>query len=176
LSSGAIITFAANISGQNIVLTSGGFTMSNDVTIDGSALSNQIVINGNHSTRIFNIMGGANVLALTHCTFSGNQAGFVGAGVGGAVDNYLSTAFVTNSLLAGNTESGSPDDIYNWASSTVTIGATNLAPGLLNEGANNGSGAVIGGAPMLAALGNYGGWPAQIWPYPECLDQHRRGH
>jgi len=102
------------------------------------------------------------VLALTHCTFYGNAAGVGGSGSGGAVDNYLSTVYVTNSILAGNSAPNGPD-IYNWASSTVTMGGTNLMPALVNNGMVNGPGSVITSDPLLATLGNYGG-PTQTMP------------
>src|ERR1700733_5283862 len=51
--SGSIITFATNLSGASITLTNGQLTLSNNVTIDGSALTNGIQINGNRTSRIF---------------------------------------------------------------------------------------------------------------------------
>jgi len=118
-----------------------------------------------------NVNGGAidndfsATLALTHCTFYGNTAGVTGGGSGGAVDNYLSTVYLTNSILAGNSAPYGPD-IYNWSSSTVTIGGTNVVPELGNDGTANGPGTVITSDPMLATLGNYGGLTQTMPPLP----------
>jgi predicted outer membrane repeat protein len=96
------------------------------------------------------------VLTLTQCTFFGNTAG----GVGGAVDNYLSTLNVGNSILAGDSGGG---DLYSWSGSTVNVYGTNIVPVLYSLGTNGGTGAVLSSAPLLAALGNYGG-PTQTMP------------
>src|SRR5262249_12095017 len=44
---GGFITFAANLSGQTIKLTSGQLVLNSTVTIDASALTNGIAIDGN---------------------------------------------------------------------------------------------------------------------------------
>src|SRR5215831_5543130 len=58
---GGTVAFATNLSGQTITLTGGEIALTNSLTIDASALPNGIIINGNHSSRIFNIAGGVAV-------------------------------------------------------------------------------------------------------------------
>jgi len=91
-------------------------------------------------------------LNLDQCTFTGNTSG----GNGGSIDNYLSTVNLNNSIVAGST-AGSGSDIYNWGGSTVTTKGTNIVQSLANSGTVQGANEIIAVAPMLAALGNYGG-------------------
>jgi hypothetical protein len=98
LPSGGTVTFATNLSGQTITLTSGEIAITNNLTIDASALPNGIIINGNHSSRIFNIAGGTtvtlNALVLTNgYTTNGNW--------GGAIFN-AGTLALNYCTLAGN--------------------------------------------------------------------------
>ncbi len=89
-------------------------------------------------------------LSTLQCTFSGNSA----AGVGGAVDNYLSQVNVTNTIIAGNAGS----DIYDWSGSTVSLGGSNIVLSLVNAGGTVvGANSIIAANPLLAPLGNYGG-------------------
>jgi len=97
---GATITFATNLSGQTILLTGGQITLDNNVTIDGSALTNGIAISGNHASRIFDVSGGTvvlNSLTITNGTDAGNGGG------GGMLD--YATLTLNNCTLAGNTAS-----------------------------------------------------------------------
>lgn len=104
--SAATITFSNNLSGQTITLTSGQLTLSNTVTISGSALPGGIQINGNASSRIFEVLSGSTValdsliltngraiggsgggilnagnLTVRRCTLVGNRASFYGGGI-----------------------------------------------------------------------------------------------
>ncbi|HXJ72726.1 MAG TPA: choice-of-anchor Q domain-containing protein, partial [Candidatus Dormibacteraeota bacterium] len=95
---GGTVTFATNLSGQTITLTSGEIAITNNLTIDASALPNGIIINGNHNSRIFNIAGGVavtlNALVLTNgYTTNGNW--------GGAIFN-AGTLALNYCTLAGN--------------------------------------------------------------------------
>ena len=98
LQGGATVTFAANLSGQTITLASGEIAITNNLTIDASALPNGLIINGNHNSRIFNIGGGTavtlNALVLTNgYTTNGNW--------GGAIFN-AGTLALNYCTLAGN--------------------------------------------------------------------------
>jgi len=67
---------------------------------------------------------------------------------------------LTNCIVAVN----SSQDIYNWGGSTVSAGGSNLVVSLVNGGGtNNGSATILTAAPLLAALGHYGG-PTQTLP------------
>ena len=80
---GDTILFATSLAGQTITLTSGQISLTQDLTIDGSALSalpnGQVIISGNDSSRIFEISNGANVnmVALTLTDGSGGNGGIM---------------------------------------------------------------------------------------------------
>jgi hypothetical protein len=94
---GGTVTFGANLSGQTITLTSGEIPITNNLTIDASALPNGIIIDGNHASRIFNIGSGAavtlNALVLTN--------GYTTNDWGGAIFN-VGTLALNYCTLAGN--------------------------------------------------------------------------
>jgi hypothetical protein len=75
---GGSITFAPNLSGQTILFTSGQITLSQNCTIDASALPNGISLNGNHASRIFeledNLTAVMNNLTLTNAYAQGSGA------------------------------------------------------------------------------------------------------
>ena len=52
------VTFAANLSGKTILLTGGELLLNSTLTIDASALPGGIQINGNHASRIFEVVAG----------------------------------------------------------------------------------------------------------------------
>ncbi|HEX4122751.1 MAG TPA: choice-of-anchor Q domain-containing protein [Verrucomicrobiae bacterium] len=95
---GGSITFAANLSGQTITLTSGAIELSNSVTIDASTLANGIQINGNANSDIFQAYGGVSV-SLNALTLTNGYGG--PGGNGGAIFNY-GTLVLNNCTLAGN--------------------------------------------------------------------------
>jgi hypothetical protein len=88
-------------------------------------------------------------LSLLHCTFYGNSA----SSLGGDIDNYLSQVNLTNTILAAST----PDDIYNWGSSTNTAGGSNLVQVLDNAGTVFGANTILAVNPLLGPLANNGG-------------------
>ena len=55
---GAAITFAPALNGQTTTLSGGELALSENLTVDGSALANGIAINGNHASRIFEVATG----------------------------------------------------------------------------------------------------------------------
>src|ERR1035441_1154035 len=117
------ITFATNLSGATILLTSGQLMISSNLTIDASALPGGITINGSHTSRIFEIAGGASgklvalsltngysasnagaifnggVLSLNNCTLAGNSTAS-GFGGGAIVNSNLLT--LTGCTFSGN--------------------------------------------------------------------------
>jgi hypothetical protein len=102
----------------------------------GTLALNQCTLSGNSAENGGGIATGAGLLTLNQCTLSGNSAT-----VGGGIYNFNGTTAITNTIVAGN--SGS--DISGYA--PVTSGGSNL----------------VGSAPDLAPLGNYGG-PTQTMP------------
>jgi hypothetical protein len=253
---GGFVTFAANLSGQTITLTSGQIALNNSVNIDASALASGISINGNASDRIFAVDVSANVvlnaltltnayegsgnwggaivnngtLALNNCTLAGNSVdgssaggaiqndgqltlsgcalfantgAFAGAinnnavctlqncnffgnsatngnggaidsaynatlnilhctfsgnntvGGGGAIDNYISQLYITNTIIAGNIGYG--NDVYNWSDTTITFGGSNIVQGLISDGTVVGGSSILAVNPLLGPLANNGG-------------------
>jgi hypothetical protein len=120
---GSTITFSTNLSGQTLFLTNGVITLSNNVTIDASALSNGMAINGNHNSSIFTVNSGVTVvlksLTLTNAYLS---SGFGGAifseghltlngcklvnnqcdGTGGALAAAFGTLTMNQTTVSGN--------------------------------------------------------------------------
>ena len=143
--------------GNNIVGPGGGiFTESTSVVVTGSTIFGNIgggivnsfegqvavtgsTISGNSDYGIDNSYGSQ--VALTDSTVTGNS------GYGIQVDNN-SVLTVTNSIVAGNTASGSMDC---------------SGSGCPTNGAN---GNLVGVAPLLAPLGNYGGPTPTMPPLP----------
>jgi parallel beta-helix repeat protein len=129
--------------------------------------------------------GAANVLgtlALSNCTVSGNSAGGSGGGLdngsastpvlatskatpaggSGAGANYESTMSLTNCTVSGNTAYGGDGGVANYdtLSLTNTIVAGNNGGDV--GGSYTGSHNLIGGDPLLSALGDYAGPTATI--------------
>jgi len=79
--SGGTIKFSASLSGQVILLTSGSIDLNKNLTIDASALTNAVQVNGNQNSSIFTVEPGVNVvldsLILTN--------GYSTNGIGGAI-------------------------------------------------------------------------------------------
>jgi hypothetical protein len=237
---GATIAFAPALSGQVITLTNGEITLSNNITIDGSALAGGIQINGNHADRIFYVAGGVTVLnsltitngfyngispgsfgggienlgnltlnrctiagnsagpsfggglennlsggslAINECTFAGNSAAGGGAiasagpftlnqstisgntcGSGhGAGINAPNGMTLSNSIVAGNTSGGSPEDISGSVLPQSSFNLVGSANGLADGVNGNHVGITM---PALAPLGNYGGPTPTMPPLP----------
>ncbi len=134
-SSGDTITFAHDLRGQTITLTSGELEVSQDLTIDGPG-SGELAVSGDDSSRVFQIDPGADVtisgltitdglasdgagisnqgtLTLENCAVTDNQAnedqpGFVVfPGIGGGLDNAaLATMTILGSTISGNASVG----------------------------------------------------------------------
>ncbi len=122
---GGVITFDAALAAQTITLTSGQIAITNDLTIDASALSGRIVISGNASSRLFRIAPAASVrldsLVLTSGSISNDS--------GGAILNSGRLTAV-NCLFANNT----------------TRGGAGQNTGAGSNGGPGGGGAGMGGA------------------------------
>ncbi len=100
-------------------------------------------------------------VAVSHCTIVSNSAPAAGNGAGGGIFSYLGAVAVTNSIVAGNTSTTGGADIHN--SGTLTFAGSNLVQSI-NSGYSGP--APISAAPLLAALGNYGGPTATMRPLP----------
>lgn len=127
--SGATVTFATN---GVVTLTSGPITVTNNVTIDGSALSPRIQINGNAASCVMVVTNGATAilnsliitngldntgnfaggilnyatLTVSNCIFAGNSETAAQNGGGGAIQNTGGTLRVYNSVFSNNVSNG----------------------------------------------------------------------
>ena len=166
----ATITFATNLSGQTIRLTNGQITLSQNVTIDGSALARAIQLNGNGSHRIFYVNSGVtntlNTLIITNgydgtgaggggiynggglvvnnCTIANNVTTYLGGGI----INYFGTLAVNNSTLANNSGTGGGIDNNGGTlslnnSTLANNSANNLGGGINNFGIMNMTNSIV---------------------------------
>ena len=137
---GTTITFATNLSGATILLTSGQITLSNNITIDASALTNGILINGDGVSRVFDVNINANVvltaltltngndltrtggggiynagnLTVNQCTLAGNNANNISTPAGGGAIFNSGTLVVNQSTLALNNSLNDVDGVGNY--------------------------------------------------------------
>ncbi|MFO1514016.1 MAG: LamG domain-containing protein [Verrucomicrobiota bacterium] len=118
-------------------------------------------------------------LNVNNSTLTGNSAaGFGFGGYGGGIYLLNSSATVNQSTIAGNAFTTGPSSgagglaLNNSAVSVVnSIVAGNSAPDLVtvSGGGPNGQNNLIGGTPLLAPLGNYGGPTPTMPPLPGSL-------
>jgi parallel beta helix pectate lyase-like protein len=103
---GGSITFAPNLSGQTILLTSGQINLVTNCTVDASALPNGISLNGNNASTIFNIGGGVTA-AFNYLTFTNGRASNGGAIYNNTgILNFTNCTFVNNLAFGGNGDDG----------------------------------------------------------------------
>jgi hypothetical protein len=131
---GTVITFATNLSGATIRLAS-TLTINTNLTIDASALSGGVQINGNHTFQVFNVASN-NTVVLNSLTITNGVRGIYNAG----------TLTVNQCTLSGNSghnpAGGSPagGGIYNAGTLTVNQctlsgNSASLGGGIYNLGA-----------------------------------------
>ncbi len=140
------VTLTDSTLSQNTALFGGG--IENDWT--ATVTTTDCTFSGNSAQTegggIFNY----GALSVTDCTLSGNSAQSFG---GGLYSYYSSsTATLANTIVAGNTCSGSPDISGPVTANYCLIGNTTGAT-LSGSSANN----ITGLDPLLGPLGNYGG-------------------
>jgi hypothetical protein len=145
--SGAVITFAPNLSGATITL-SNTLTFNTDlITIDASALPGGLQINGNGTVAVFHVDSTISVhlvsltitngsakngggidnngtMTLYQCTLSGNSAE-VGEFGGGGIYN-LGTLTLDNCTVSGNSAEYYGGGIYNYEG-TLTLNQCTLS-------------------------------------------------
>lgn len=183
---GSTITFDASLSGQTITLTSGELLVSQNLTIDASALANGLTVSGNNSSRTFNVSSGTTcvltsliishgtnsttggggilnggTLTLNQCTLSGNFTSNVA--YGGAIYNSSGRTLTLNRCtLASNSTSGSgfAGAIYNDSTATLTLNQCTVSGNSATNGGgifNNGGAATLNGTTLSGNSGLNGG-------------------
>ena len=138
-------TIRGNSAGDGGGVFNGGTATLANCTVSGNSASNGLACGGG----LYN--GGT--ATLTNCTVSGNSADLFGSGVYDP-----GTATLTNCTVSGNTGGGLFDYLGGGtATLTNTIVAGNQGEDL--DGALTAASThnLIGGDPLLAPLGNYGG-------------------
>jgi hypothetical protein len=136
---GQVVTFAGGLSGSTILLTSGQIVLSNNVTIDASALAGGIQINGNNNSRIFQI-NNSNTVVLNSLTITnGNGAGAILSGYGGGILSFGHSINLTlnNCILAGNRAATFGGSLYA-AFGTMFLNGTTISGGTAAVGAGVG--------------------------------------
>ncbi len=91
---GDVIQFTNSLSGSRITLTSGEIAVNKTLTIDASSLPGGLQINGNASSRIFNVTSGS--LLLSGLTITNGRAG------GGGGVNSSATLIMERCTVVGN--------------------------------------------------------------------------
>ena len=124
--SGAVITFAPSLSGATITL-SNTLTINTNLTIDASALSGGLQINGNGSVQIFNVAN-FNITVLLNSLTITNGSGNEG---GGIYNNYDGTLTLSNCILSGNRASEEGGGIYN--DGILTLNQCTLSGNIASE-------------------------------------------
>ena len=189
-SAGTLTMTGCTISG-NSAGAGGGLLayMGGDITLTNCTISGNFATSGSATTGLGG--GVANLggtLALTNCTLSGNAAGGSGGGLENGssgppvfatsratspgdtreVNDEQSTMSLINCTVSGNTayDIGSGVANYGTLSLTNTIVAGNTGGDVVGSGAQSGSTNLIGGNPLLAALGDFGGPTATMAVLP----------
>ncbi len=157
------IVFAVDLAGQCIRLTNGTITLSQDVTVDASALPGGILIDGNQQFQVFNVTGGT--IELVSLTITNGNAGTnygdLGGGIfnsatltlsncvvvnnagafGGGIYNNGATLTMDNCMLAGNVASNStPSGSYGGGIELVGSGLTMNNSTVVSNSAQYGGG------------------------------------
>ncbi len=158
---------SAIINGGGVYTTAGGMTSLTDCTVSGnSALQAGVFVNsgttlltgctvsGNVASYGAGVYNSQGTLTLTNCTVSGNTASISGGGVYSRGTTTLTNCTVSSNSSnynGGITIAGGTVDLTN------TIVAGQASGGDIGGGSYSGSNNLIGGNPLLAPLGNYGG-------------------
>lgn len=114
---GDLITFATNLTGQTILLTSGQIILTTNLTVDASAVSGGISISGNNSSRIFQVNSSVTVTLNSLTITNGNIASD-----GGGIYNF-GTLTLSRCAVLGNTATLSGAGIFSADGSTLTLDA-----------------------------------------------------
>ncbi len=104
------ITFAAALSGGTIILGGTELEISGTLTIDATALANNVTIDADNASRVFNFTATTGDLTLSGLTITGGQT--IGVIDDGGGIRFLSngTLALNNSSVSGNSTTGSAAD------------------------------------------------------------------
>ncbi len=183
----ATITFATNLSGQTILLTSSDIAIRRNVSVSADSLPKGIYIDGNQAGRIFDIGQGATVflgrltltncycdsaggaiinrgnLTLSACTLAGNRANNDGGG--GAIFNSEGGNIAINGCtLSGNVTPQEGGAVLNSAGAVLEVAQSTLSGnsagrggGICNKGVLKVRGSIVAGNLGTNIVGSYTG-------------------
>ena len=146
--SGDTITFSSTLAGKKIVLAQGELTVTGSMTITGLG-ANQLTIDGNNASRLFNINGRTSqVVTISGLTLQhGNGASPFLTGNGGAVFNGT-TLTLANDVISGSSAVRG-GGVYNrgvlTSANTIYSMDSAIGGGILNIGTVTSSGDVFSG-------------------------------
>jgi hypothetical protein len=130
---GDYIQFATNLSGSTILLTSGELDLTNNLTIDASALPNGIQINGHTNSCIFHVNNATVTLTALTITNGANVHGksIFGGGIFNSGILTLNECTVAGNSVILSTSSGGGGGIFN--DGTLTLNHSIVASNNLND-------------------------------------------
>ena len=137
--SGDVINFAPALSGQIISPFHGGITLTANIVIDASALTNAIQINNYQLNSLFTVSSGVTVLMNSLII-----AGGISSGPGGSICNQGNLTLI-NCTLSNNLSYANGGGIYNDQNANLTMTNCTVAGNMANGGFGgfNGSGGGI---------------------------------
>ncbi len=132
----------------------GGLLNEGTATLSGCTISGNSATNTLPSPSQGGGLANDGTMAVTNCTVSGNYAAASGGVTNGGGPNTLT---MTNCTVSGNSSSGGISGVVNNA--TLTMTNTIVSGNKYGDvfGGYTGGNNLIGGTPLLAPLGNYGG-------------------
>jgi fibronectin-binding autotransporter adhesin len=161
-SGGGLYNSSSNLSLTNVTVSGNSAAVGGGLFNSGTATLTDVTVSGNSA-----MYGGGlfsnSPSTLTDVTVSGNSA----SENGGGIYNYMSKMSLTNVTVSGNSAvtGGGLINYHGTTSLTNTIVAGNTVGGDI-FGSYSGTNNLVGGNPMLASLGDYGGPTFTMPPLP----------
>jgi fibronectin-binding autotransporter adhesin len=161
-SGGGLYNSGGNLSLTNVTISGNSAISGGGLFNHGAASLTDVTVSGNSATYGGGLFSNR-PSTLSDVTVSGNSARF-----GGGIYNYGSTMSLTNVTVSGNSATSTGGGLRNYhgtTSLTNTIVAGNTVGGDI-FGSYSGTHNLVGGNPMLAPLGDYGGPTFTMPPLP----------
>ncbi len=117
---GSVVTFATNIAGRAVLLTSGQLRLDRNVTVDASALAGGVRIDGNRGGRVFYVETNAVVVLNGLTITNGFLASSGSTGWGGGIENRGSLT-LRRCVLAGHSVQGTASTVA-YAGAVISYG------------------------------------------------------
>ena len=148
---------------------SGGGGLGRLVCLGGGSLTmTDCTVSSNNAAGGGGLYNDGATLTMTNCTVSGNSTTISGGGVG-SYGTTAATTLTSCTVSANSTGTSGGGGLHNHGGSvtlTDTIVAGNYAGGDISGNYTDGGHNLIGGNPLLAALGDYGGPTFTMAPLP----------